>query len=96
MSAQPVHQAGPERVPRNARGIGSALAPEAAKEFYAELLAARPEEAKAVLLRWWGRAMLDSDPEQAARVEAVLAGRMPTLTVAELLERRRAAGLPVE
>ncbi|MFE1877517.1 hypothetical protein ACFW9N_42870 [Streptomyces sp. NPDC059496] len=96
MTAQPIHRHEPERVPRNARGIADALTPEAAKEFYAELLAARPEEAKGVLLRWWGRAMLESDPGRQRRVEAALAGTIPTIAVQDMLDRRRAAGLPVE
>ncbi|MGY4394033.1 VOC family protein [Streptomyces sp. TE12347] len=96
MTAQPIRRHEPERVPRNAKGIADALTPEAAKEFYAELLAARPEEAKGVLLRWWGRAMLESDPGRHRRVASALTGTMPTIAVQDMLERRRAAGLPVE
>lgn len=96
MSAQPVHPHAPHRVARNAQGIAAALSSELRVEFYAELLAAAPEEAKGVLLRWWGRAMLDSDPDQERRVTAALAGAMQTVSLEELLERRRAAGLPVE
>lgn len=96
MTAQSIRRHEPERVPRNAKGIADALTPEVAKEFYAELLAARPEEAKGVLLRWWGRAMLESDPGRQRRVASALAGTMPTFAVQDMLERRRAAGLPVE
>ncbi|MEV6581261.1 hypothetical protein AB0M92_24210 [Streptomyces sp. NPDC051582] len=96
MTAQPIHRQEPEQVPRNAKGIAGALTPEAAKDFYAELLAAAPEEARGVLLRWWGRAMLDCAPERERRVTAALAGTTPTVTVQEMLDRRRAEGLPVE
>ncbi|MFJ3883027.1 hypothetical protein ACIPW5_36965 [Streptomyces sp. NPDC090077] len=96
MSAQPIQRHEPERVPRNARGIAAALTVEGAKEFYSELLAATPEQAKGVLLRWWGQAMLDTDPGADARADAVLAGAVPTVSLDDLLVRRRAAGLPVD
>ncbi|MER6444245.1 hypothetical protein DEJ51_00845 [Streptomyces venezuelae] len=96
MTALPIHRHEPERVPRNARGIADALTPEAGKEFYAELLAAQPDEAKGVLLRWWGRAMLETDPGRQRRVEAALGGTLATVAVQDMLDRRRAAGLPVE
>ncbi|MFJ3842196.1 hypothetical protein ACIPY6_42835 [Streptomyces sp. NPDC090054] len=96
MSAQSIHPHEPHRVPRNAAGIASALPAEQRTAFYEELLAATPDEAKGVLLRWWGRAMLDTDPAQGARVAAALAGQAPTMPLAELLERRRAAGLTVD
>ncbi|MFB7785606.1 hypothetical protein ACFY0N_37090 [Streptomyces vinaceus] len=96
MTAQPIHRHEPARVPRNAEGIAAALTAEARKEFYAELLAAAPEEAKGVLLRWWGRAMLDTDPDRGMRVSAALAGTTTTTSVRDIIERRRAAGLPVE
>ncbi|MFK0202108.1 hypothetical protein [Streptomyces lavendulae] len=96
MTAQPIHQHEPERVPRNAEGIAAALAGVQRMEFYRELLAATPEQAKGVLLRWWGEAMLDTDPEADARADAVLAGTVVTVSVDELVARRRAAGLPVD
>ncbi|MGW7102339.1 hypothetical protein [Streptomyces sp. NPDC054838] len=96
MTAQAIHQHESERVPRNARGIAAALTAEAAKEFHSELLAATPEQAKGVLLRWWGQAMLDTDPDADARADAVLAGTVPTVSLDDLLARRRAAGLPVD
>lgn len=96
MTAQPIHQHESERVPRNAEGIAAALSGAQRMEFYRELLAAAPEQAKGVLLRWWGEAMLDTDPEADARADAVLAGTVPTVSLDDLLARRRAAGLPVD
>ncbi|MFH8410380.1 hypothetical protein ACH4FX_37240 [Streptomyces sp. NPDC018019] len=96
MTAQPIHPHGPERVPRNADGIGAALRGERRMEFFRQLLAATPEEAGAVLRHWWCEAMLDTDPSGDQVTEAALAGTLETTTVAEAIERRRAAGLPVE
>ncbi|MEU9414552.1 hypothetical protein [Streptomyces sp. NPDC048272] len=95
MSAQPVHPQGPRRIPRNAEGIAAALSGERRREFHAELLVAAPDEAKGVLLRWWGRATLAADDDRGPRVAVALAGQMPTVSVGEMLERRRAAGLPM-
>ncbi|MDG9728789.1 hypothetical protein [Streptomyces sp. DH41] len=65
-------------------------------EFYRELLAAAPEEAEGVLRRWWCEAMLDTDPAGDRLTAAALDGTLPTTAVGDLIERRRAAGLPVE
>ncbi|GAA0488690.1 hypothetical protein ACFQ2B_00180 [Streptomyces stramineus] len=65
-------------------------------EFYRELLAAAPEEAEAVLRRWWCEVMLDTDPAGDALAEAALNGTLPTKSVAAAIARRREAGLPVE
>ncbi|MFF3864113.1 hypothetical protein [Streptomyces sp. NPDC002209] len=96
MTAQPIYRHEGERVPRNAEGIAAALSGGQRMEFYRELLAAAPEQAKGVLLRWWGQAMLDTDPDADARADAVLAGTLPTVSVDDLLARRRAAGLAVD
>ncbi|GEK04465.1 hypothetical protein [Streptomyces sp. 1-11] len=96
MTAQPIHPHGPERVPRNAEGIAATLTGERRMEFYRELLAAAPEEAEGVLRRWWCEAMLDTDPAGDRITAAALDGTLPTTTVADLLRRRREAGLPVE
>lgn len=96
MTAQPVHAHEPDRVPRNAEGIGAALSGERRMEFYRELLAAAPEDAGAVLRRWWCEAMLDTDPVGDRLTDAALNGTLPTRSVSESIERRRAAGLPVE
>lgn len=96
MTAQPIHRHEPERVPRNAEGIAAALTGAQRMEFYRELLAAAPEQAKGVLLRWWGQAMLDTDPDADSRADAALAGTLPTVSLDDLLARRRAAGLRVD
>ncbi|MFI0901837.1 hypothetical protein [Streptomyces sp. NPDC020983] len=96
MTAQPIHPHEPDRVPRNAEGIAAALDGERRMEFYRELLAAAPEDAGAVLRRWWCEAMLDTDPAGDSLTAAALDGTLPTTPVADLVARRRAAGLPVE
>lgn len=96
MSAQPIHPHEPDRVPRNADGIAAALDGERRMEFYRELLAAAPEEAEAVLRRWWSEAMLDTDPVGDRLTAAALDGTLATVSVEEIVARRQAAGLPVE
>ncbi|MBV9314051.1 MAG: hypothetical protein JO100_09985 [Pseudonocardia sp.] len=97
MITQPVHAHEPAPVPRNAEGIGAALSGERRMEFYRELLAAAPEDAEAVLRRWWCEAMLDAAQAAGDRLtEAALNGTLPTRSITESVERRRAAGLPVE
>ncbi|UQI49787.1 hypothetical protein M1P56_35895 (plasmid) [Streptomyces sp. HU2014] len=96
MTAQPIHPHEPERVPRNAEGIAAALDGPRRMEFYRELLAAAPEEAEGVLRRWWCEAMLDTDPAGDRLTAAALDGTLPTTAVADLVARRREAGLPVE
>ncbi|MFE2498818.1 hypothetical protein [Streptomyces scopuliridis] len=96
MSAQPIHPHEPDRVPRNADGIAAALDGERRMEFYRELLAAAPEQAEAVLRRWWCEAMLDTDPAGDRLTEAALNGTLPTTGVTEAIARRHRAGLPVE
>ncbi|NGO48640.1 hypothetical protein [Streptomyces ureilyticus] len=96
MTAQPIHPHEPERVARNAEGIAAALSGERRMEFYRELLAAAPEEAEGVLRRWWCEAMLDTDPVGDRLTASALDGTLPTTAVADLVARRREAGLPVE
>jgi hypothetical protein len=96
MTAQPIHPHEPERVPRNAEGIAAALDGGRRMEFYRELLAAAPEEAEGVLRRWWCEAMLDTDPEGDRLVAAAIDGTLSITSVADLVARRREAGLPVE
>ncbi|CAM5671589.1 hypothetical protein SANTM175S_02714 [Streptomyces antimycoticus] len=74
MSAQPIHPREPDRVPRNAEGIAAALDSVRRIDFYRELLAAAPEDAEAVLRRWWCEAMLDTDPSGDRFTEAALNG----------------------
>ncbi|GAA2636779.1 hypothetical protein [Streptomyces axinellae] len=68
MSAQPVHAHEPAPVPRNAEGIGAALSGERRMGFYRELQAASPEDAEAVLRRWWCEATLDADQDRGDRL----------------------------
>ncbi|MER6434371.1 hypothetical protein ABT272_43045 [Streptomyces sp900105245] len=96
MTAQPIHPQDPEWVPRNAEGIAGALTGERRMEFYRELLGAAPEEAEGVLRRWWCEAMLDTDPAGDRLTAAALDGTLATTAVADLVRRRREAGLPVE
>ncbi|WP_346161674.1 hypothetical protein [Streptomyces mordarskii] len=83
-------------MPRNAEGIAAALDSVRRIDFYRELLAAAPEDAEAVLRRWWCEAMLDTDPSGDRFTEAALNGTLPTKSVAVAVARRQAAGLPVE
>ncbi|WP_433407001.1 hypothetical protein [Streptomyces sp. CA-146814] len=96
MTAQPIRPHEPERVPRNGEGIASALDGPRRMEFYRELLGAAPEEAEGVLKRWWGEAMLDSDPDGDLLVVAAIDGTLPITSVADAVRRRREVGLPVE
>lgn len=97
MTAQPVHAHQGDPVPRNAEGIGAALSGERRMEFFRELLAAHPEDAEAVLRRWWCEAMLDADQARGDQLtEAALNGVLPTHSIASAVEARRTAGLPVE
>ncbi|QXE35836.1 hypothetical protein KQY30_17780 [Streptomyces sp. GMY02] len=96
MSALPVHQHRPDRVPRNGAGTAAALDSVKRIEFYRELLVAAPEEAEAILKRWWCEAMLDTAPGGDRLTLASLNGTLPTMDVITAIERRRSAGLPVE
>jgi len=61
--------------------------------FYREVGQADVEEQlRDVIATWWGRAMLATDPEGPALARAVAAGTLPTVSMAEVVERRRAAG----
>ncbi|MDH6134914.1 hypothetical protein C7C46_32600 [Streptomyces tateyamensis] len=96
MSVQPIEDAG-DSVPRNAEGIAAALSGARRMEFYRELLAAAPQDAEAVLRRWWCEAVLDVGQARGDQLTAAaLAGTLPLRSVASVIEHRRAAGLPVE
>ena len=98
MSVQSVHMEGAgDPVPRNAEGIAAALSGARRMEFYRELLAAAPQDAEAVLRHWWCEAVLDADQTRGDQLAAAaLAGTLPLRGVADAVEARRAAGLPVE
>jgi hypothetical protein len=94
MTAQPVHAQGP-RVPRTIGGISDALRGGRRAQFFAELLRAEQgAELDAVLTAWWGRAMLDSDPDRDRIHAATEAGTLPvtTLEAVRELRQRRGAG----
>jgi hypothetical protein len=91
MRTQPVHQHEPDR-PRVERTIGSisdALRGNRRAQFFAELLRAQQgQELDDVLNAWWGRAMLDTDPDRDRIHAAAVAGTLPTTTMDEILRRR--------
>ncbi|MFF3442077.1 hypothetical protein [Streptosporangium sp. NPDC002721] len=92
MSAQPVHQRVVEqpRVPHTIGGISDALVGGRRAQFFAELLRAQQgAELDAVLTAWWGRAMLDSDPDRDRVHAAAEAGVLPTTTMEEIIRRRQ-------
>jgi hypothetical protein len=63
------------------------------RQFYREVGQADVgEQLRDVIATWWGRAMLATDPEGPALARAVAAGTLPTVSMAEVVERRRAAG----
>ncbi|MET8183777.1 hypothetical protein [Streptomyces sp. NPDC005336] len=84
---------------RNNRG---SRAPSAASEalrgarraqFFAEVLAAEQgAERDATLTNWWGRAMLDSDPQRDRIHAGAETGTLPTTSWNEIARRRRANG----
>lgn len=92
MSTQPVHRHEPDR-PRVERTIGSisdALRGNRRAQFIAELLRAQQgQELDGVLNAWWGRAMLDTDPDRDRIHAAAVAGTLPTTTMDEILRRRQ-------
>ena len=92
MSAQPVHRgtADDQRVPRTIGGISNALLGSRRAQFFAELLEAHQgPELDGVLTAWWGRAMLDTDPERDRVHAAAEAGALPTTSMDDILRRRQ-------
>lgn len=96
MTAQPTGRtgrSGVDRVPRTIDGIAEALHGPDRMEFYREVGQAEVgEDLQHVVAAWWAHAMLVSDPEGPALRRAVAARTLPTVTMAEVIERRRAAG----
>jgi hypothetical protein len=95
MSVQPVypHEPAGLRVPRTIGGISDALRGSRRAQFFAELLKAEQGgELDALLTAWWGRAMLDSDPDRDRIHAAAEAGTLPTSTVDEVRHRRLQRG----
>lgn len=95
MSAQPVYPYGPAgpRLLRTIGGISDALRGSRRAQFFAELLKAEQGgELDALLTAWWGRAMLDSDPDRDRIHAAAQAGTLPTSTVDEVRRLRQQRG----
>jgi len=95
MTAQPLQppgQAGP-RVPRTIGGISDALRGGRRAQFFAELLRAEQgRDLDQVLSTWWGRAMLDSDPDRDRIHAAAEAATLPATTLEEIRQRRQQNG----
>ena len=96
MTAQPEPPHAPETepgIPRTINGIADALSGARRMEFYRAVGHAEAgPELQHVIATWWGQAMLDTDPERDRIIEAVHAGTLPTVTMAEVLRQRRASG----
>ncbi|GAA5072560.1 hypothetical protein HNP84_003805 [Thermocatellispora tengchongensis] len=96
MSAQPVHggTADQPRVFRTIGGISNALRGSRRARFFAELLEAHQgPELDGVLNAWWGRAMLDTDPDRDRIRAAAEAGNLPITSMDDVFRRRRERGL---
>jgi hypothetical protein len=82
-----------ERVPRTIDGISDALRNCDRMEFYREVgQALAGPQLQQVVATWWGRAMLATDPARAELIRAVESRTLPTISMVEVLQRRRAAG----
>jgi hypothetical protein len=82
-----------ERVPRTIDGIANALHGTDRMKFYREVGQALPgPQLQQVVATWWGRAMLVTDPARAELIRAVESRTLPTVSMVEVLQRRRAAG----
>jgi len=95
VSAQPAHplEPGKLRVPHTIGAISDALRGGRRAQFFAELLQAEQgSELDGVLAAWWGRAMLDSDPDRDRIRAAAEAGTLPTTTMDEVMRRRQQHG----
>jgi hypothetical protein len=81
------------RVSRTIDGIADALRGSDRMEFYREVgQALAGPELQHVVATWWGRAMLATDPARAELIRAVEIRNLPTVSMVEVLQRRRAAG----
>ena len=92
MSTQPAHPHKPDQ-PRVEHSIGSiseSLRGSRRAQLFAELLRAQQgQELDAVLNAWWGRAMLDTDPDRDRIHAAAVAGSLPTTSMDEIARRRQ-------
>ncbi|GLW97621.1 hypothetical protein [Microtetraspora sp. NBRC 16547] len=93
----PIHKVANERprVPRTIGGISDALHGSRRAQFFAELLQAQQgPELDGVMTAWWGRAMLDTDPDREHVRAAAEAGTLRTTTMDEILRRRQENTVP--
>ncbi|MET8054763.1 hypothetical protein ABZU75_45050 [Streptosporangium sp. NPDC005286] len=91
MTAQPVgrYETRQPRVPRTIGAISDALRGGRRAQFFAELLEAQQgPELDGVLSAWWGRAMLDTDPDRDRVHATAEAGTLQTSTMEEIARRR--------
>jgi hypothetical protein len=80
-----------ERVPRTIDGIADALRGSDRMEFYREVgQALAGPQLHQMVATWWGRAMLETDPARAELIRAVESRTQPTISMVEVLQRRRA------
>lgn len=90
MSTLSVHryESDTPRVQHTIGGISEALHGSRRAQFFAELLRAHQgQELDNVLNAWWGRAMLDTDPERDRIHAAAMDGTLPTMTIDEVRRR---------
>jgi hypothetical protein len=95
MSTQPVHrhELDMPRVEHTIGGISDVLRGSRRAQFFAELLRApQGQELADVLNAWWGRAMLDTDPDRDRIYAAAVDGTLPTTTIDEVRRWRRERG----
>jgi hypothetical protein len=93
MTVQPVQPQGRPRVPRTIGGISDALRGARRAQFFAELLRAEQgRDLDQVLSIWWGRAVLDSDPDRDRIHAAAEAGTLPVTTLEDVRQRRQQNG----
>lgn len=90
MSAQPVQPHEPEpRVPKTINGIAGALSAARRMDFYREIGEAQAgRELDELLIQWWGRAMLATDPDRDRIVAEAEAGTLPAVSLEEAMRQR--------
>jgi hypothetical protein len=82
------------RVPHTIGGISDALRGGRRAQFFAEVLQAEQgPELDRVLTAWWGRAMLDTDPERDRIYAEAEAGALPVTTMDAIKQRRAQHGM---
>ncbi|MDQ2790103.1 MAG: hypothetical protein M3Y73_10435 [Actinomycetota bacterium] len=83
------HELDTPRVQHTIGGISDALRGSRRAQFFVELLRAQQgTELDDVLTTWWGRAMLDTDPDRNSIHAAAVDGTLPTTTIDEIRRRR--------